>query len=171
MKPAPIQIIGHPGCGKTTLIVEIIEKLVKKGFTVGTIKHSAHHHELDKPGKDSYMHRKAGALPAAIMTKAMAAIYLPKNKNQSPDDLIQQYFSQVDIVLIEGWISGPHVKIEVFRDFCERKPLFHEVENVKVFIQNQPINSNDVKIAKAKGIQVFERTDVMKLLDYILSKN
>ena len=171
MKPAPIQIIGHPGCGKTTLIVEIIEKLVKKGLKVGTIKHSAHHHELDKPGKDSYMHRKAGALPAAMMTKDMAAIYLPKNKNQSPDDLIQQYFSQVDIVLIEGWISGPYIKIEVFRDFCERKPLFHEVKNVKAFVQNQPINSNDIKIAKAKGIQVIERTDVMKLLDYILSKN
>ena len=94
-----------------------------------------------------------------------------KNKNQSPDDLIQQYFSQADIILIEGWISGPYAKIEVFRDFCERKPLFHEVENVKVFIQNQPINSNDVKIAKAKGIQIFERTEVMKFLDYILSKN
>ena len=171
MKPTPIQIIGHSGCGKTTLIVEIIEKLVKKGLKVGTIKHSAHHHELDKPGKDSYMHRQAGALPAAMMTKDMAAIYLPKNKNQSPDDLIQQYFSQVDIVLIEGWISGPYTKIEVFRDFCEREPLFYEVENVKAFVQNQPINSSDIKIAKAKGIQVIERTDVMKLLDYILSKN
>ena len=86
MKLAPIQIIGHPGCGKTTLIVEIIEELVKRRFKVGTIKHSAHHHELDKPGKDSYMHRQAGAFPAAMMIKDMAAIYLPKNKNQSPDD-------------------------------------------------------------------------------------
>ena len=171
MKLAPIHIIGHPGCGKTTLMVEIIEELVKKGLKIGTIKHSAHHHELDKPDKDSYMHRKAGAFPAAMMTKDMAAIYLPKNKNYSPDDLIQQYFSQVDIVLIEGWISGPYTKIEVFRDFFEREPLFHEVEKVKAFVLNQPINSNDVKIAKIKGIQVIERTDVMKLLDYILSKN
>ena len=171
MKLAPIQIIGHPGCGKTTLIVEIIEELVKRRFKVGTIKHSAHHHELDKPGKDSYMHRQAGAFPAAMMTKDMAAIYLPKNKNQSPDDLIQQYFSQADIILIEGWISGPYAKIEVFRDFCERKPLFHKVENVKVFVQNQPINSNDVKIAKAKGVQVIDRNCVTQLLAYILSNN
>ncbi len=33
MKLAPIQIIGHPGCGKTTLIIEIIEKLVKKAIS------------------------------------------------------------------------------------------------------------------------------------------
>ena len=79
--------------------------------------------------------------------------------------------SQADIILIEGWISAPYAKIEVFRDFCERKPLFHEVENIKVFVQNPPNNSNNVKIAKAKGNQVIERTDVMKLLDYILSKN
>ncbi len=102
MKISPIQIIGHPGCGKTTIIVEIIKGLVKKGIKVGTIKHTAHTHELDKPGKDSSLQRNAGVLPAAI--------YLPNSKNQSPDDLIQQYFTQTDIVLIEGWISGPHKK-------------------------------------------------------------
>lgn len=171
MKLAPIHIIGHPGCGKTTLMVEIIEELVKRGLKVGTIKHSAHHHELDKPGKDSYMHRKAGALPAAMMTKDMAAIYLPKNQNQSPEDLIQQYFSKTDIVLIEGWISGPYNKIEVHRILCERKPLFYEVQNVKVFIQSQPVNPDDVKIAKIKGIQIIDKTNIIQLLDYILSNN
>ena len=44
----PVQIIGHPGCGKTTLMIEIIEALVDRNISVGSIKHSAHSHELDK---------------------------------------------------------------------------------------------------------------------------
>ncbi|MCK5100719.1 MAG: molybdopterin-guanine dinucleotide biosynthesis protein MobB, partial [Desulfobacteraceae bacterium] len=59
----PIHIVGHAGCGKTTLIVDLIKVLVKKNIKVGSLKHSAHVHELDKPGKDSFRHRKAGASP------------------------------------------------------------------------------------------------------------
>jgi molybdopterin-guanine dinucleotide biosynthesis protein B len=168
MKKTPIQIIGHPGSGKTTLIVEIIEELIKKELTVGTIKHSAHHHELDKPGKDSYMHRKAGAIPAAMMTKDMIGIYLPKKQNQYPDDLIEQYFSQTDIVLIEGWIGGPHDKIEVFRNSCKRKPLFYDIQKVKALIIDHSINSDYINDAKIQKIQIIDRYDISQLIDFIL---
>jgi len=57
-----IQIIGQPGSGKTTLMVDIIKELVKMNLTVGSLKHSAHLHELDTPGKDSFLHRKAGGV-------------------------------------------------------------------------------------------------------------
>lgn len=49
----PIHIVGHAGCGKTTLIVDLVKNLVNKNIRVGAMKHSAHVHELDKPGKDS----------------------------------------------------------------------------------------------------------------------
>ncbi|MBW2565111.1 MAG: molybdopterin-guanine dinucleotide biosynthesis protein MobB, partial [Deltaproteobacteria bacterium] len=45
----PIHIIGQPGSGKTTLIVDIIKELNKRNIKVGSMKHSAHIHELDKP--------------------------------------------------------------------------------------------------------------------------
>jgi len=70
----PVQIIGHAGCGKTTLIVELIKGMVKKGIKVGSLKHTAH--ELGKPGKDSFKHRQAGGASASMLTQ-MAVIYLP----------------------------------------------------------------------------------------------
>ena len=167
----PFHIIGHPACGKTTLMVEIIDALVKRGVRVGSIKHSAHSHELDKPGKDSFRHRKAGAVPAAMMTTEMAAVFLPRDRDLSVDDLIRQYFSAVDMVLIEGWISGPHEKIEVFGNGCDRKPLFHQVDNVKAFVTDQPVSPADMVAAGEKRIRVFSRSDVRSLVAFIISRH
>ncbi len=164
----PVQIIGHPGCGKTTLMVEIIEALVERNIRVGSIKHSAHSHELDKPGKDSFCHRKAGAVPAAMMTTDMAAVFLPRDPDLSVDDLIRQYYSAVDMVLIEGWISGPHEKIEVFGNGCDRLPLFHQVGNVRAFVTDQPLAPSDAAAAQTLHIKVFDRSAIRQLVAYIL---
>ncbi len=168
MKKNPVQIIGHPGCGKTTLMVEIIQELVNRQITVGSIKHSAHSHELDKPGKDSFCHRKAGAVPAAMMTRDMAAIFLPRDQNMSVDDLIRQYFTGTDMVLIEGWISGPHAKIEVYGNGCDRPPLFHQVKNVRAFVTDQPLAPSDAATAQTLHIKIFDRSAIQKLVAYIL---
>lgn len=171
MKMAPLQIIGHAGCGKTTLIVDLTGQLILKGLRVGTIKHSAHTHELDKPGKDSFLHRKAGAVPCAMMTADMTAIYLPRNENQSPLDIIEQYYSHTDIVLIEGWISGPCNKIEVWRHACNRKPLFHDVDHVKAIVADQKLAPDDIIVAEKKGIKIFPRSDLTGIVNYMGSIN
>ncbi len=111
-------IIGQPGSGKTTLVAE----LCRREYRVGTIKHTAHLYELDKPEKDSFIHRTSGAAPAAMMTRDMAAIYIPKSQDMTPALIIDHYYSNVDIILIEGWISGPYKKIEVWRK-CVKPPF------------------------------------------------
>lgn len=50
---------------------------------------------------------------------------MTRKNNQTPDDLIKNYLSHADIVLIEGWISGPYQKVEVFRKNTDREPLFN----------------------------------------------
>ncbi|MEK7810534.1 MAG: molybdopterin-guanine dinucleotide biosynthesis protein B, partial [Pseudomonadota bacterium] len=55
-----ISIVGHSGCGKTTLMVALIRELSRQGLRVATIKHAHHKVELDTPGKDSYRHKEAG---------------------------------------------------------------------------------------------------------------
>jgi len=156
----PIHIIGHAGCGKTTLIVELVSLLVKRKFHVGTLKHSAHSHELDKPGKDTYLHRTAGAAPVTMVTGQMCAVYLPKDETTTPELILSRFYSDVDIVLIEGWISGPYQKFEVWRDRVGKKPLYTELENVKALITDDVVQN--------ALLPVFPRKDLNILIDSIL---
>ena len=73
----PIHIIGQASAGKTSLIVDIIKELNKQNLKVGSIKHSSHTHELDRPDKDSFQHRKAGASLVSMVNQEMTAVYLP----------------------------------------------------------------------------------------------
>ncbi len=162
----PLQIIGHQGCGKTTIIVEIVEELVRQKYRVGTIKHSAHAHELDKPGKDTFLHRNAGAVPVSMLSKTMAAIYLPGD-NLTTENLLEKYYTESDIVLIEGWISGPYNKIEVWRSESGRAPLFYEIDNVVGFVTDGNHNPEYIKSAEERNIRVFNRSDLAQLLDFL----
>ncbi len=164
----PVHIIGHAGCGKTTLIVDLIKEFTKRNVPVGTIKHSSHAHELDKPGKDSFCHRKAGATPAAMVTKDMAAVYLPGTWADTPDKLIKTYFTHVDIVLIEGWISGPYCKIEVWRDIVNQSPLFSALSGVKAIVSDDEFPIDIEKNIELSGIDSMKRRDVGKLADFVM---
>ncbi len=164
----PIHIIGHAGCGKTTLIVDLIKEMVKRNIKVGSLKHSAHVHELDKPGKDSFQHRKAGAEPASMLTQSMAAIYLPASDRLTPENLLGKYYSNVDIVLIEGWISGPYDKIEVWRNHVKGKPLFSFVDHVKAFVSDDDSGLESMAVAKDKQLSGFKRCDCSSLTDFII---
>lgn len=125
-----VQIIGQPGSGKTTLVAALVRHFTGKGLCVGTLKHSSHAYELDKPGKDSHVHRQAGACPAAMVNAKMAALYFPASDLTRPEKLIQTYYDQADLVLVEGWISGPYPKIEIWRQCVGKTPLFAHVETV-----------------------------------------
>lgn len=132
-----VHIIGQPGTGKTTLVAALTTFFTQNGMAVGTLKHSSHSYELDKPGKDSHVHRNAGANPAAMVNSKMAALYLPAGEHTPPDHLIQTYYSHADIVLIEGWISGPYPKIEIWRQSINKPPLFTDVTGVTLLVCDQ----------------------------------
>jgi len=165
----PFHIIGHAGCGKTTLIAELIRLLVEKGIQVGSMKHSSHVHELDKPGKDSFCHRQAGAVPVSMVTEAMSAVYLPRTQEYTPAKLLDSFYGQVDIVLIEGWISGPHDKIEVWRKTVGRPPLFSSIKQVKAIVSDDHLSLDDSSEAAGQKIDHFQRSDLTGILEYILA--
>lgn len=164
----PIHIIGHAGCGKTTLIVDLIQEMVKRDIQVGSLKHSAHAHELDKPGKDSFLHRKAGAVPASMLTRSMAAVYLPAGDKLTPEKLLEKFYSDVDIVLIEGWISGPFDKVEIWQKHIKREPLFSSVEHVKALVTDNDMPLKNMVLPETKQIQTFKRHDLSLLADFIV---
>ncbi len=157
----PLHIIGHAGCGKTTLIVELVRAFVQQNITIGTMKHSAHLHELDKPGKDSFLHRIAGAAPVSMVTEQMSAIYLPRDEKTTPEMILQTNYKNVQIVLIEGWISGPFPKIEVWREAIGKPPLFSTVDQVKAIVCENALHEFP--------LPVFSRSRVDSLVKFILS--
>lgn len=165
------QIIGQPNSGKTTLVADIVKALCRQNISVGTIKHSAHAHELDKPGKDSFLHRTAGASPAAMMTRDLAAVYLPRFPDMkpamTPATLIEQYYTHLDIVLIEGWISGPYDKVEVFRDGISRPFLFPDTPGVKALVSDDPLAPQIIQQAGAKKIICLKRSVLADIIDLI----
>jgi molybdopterin-guanine dinucleotide biosynthesis protein B len=64
-----IRLVGRSGSGKTTLIAALLPALVARGLTVSTIKHAHHGFDLDRPGKDSFRHREAGAKEVMLVDR------------------------------------------------------------------------------------------------------
>ncbi len=171
MSPTPIHIIGQPGSGKTTLVANLVRNLTDRGLAVGTLKHSSHAHELDKPGKDSYIHRTAGACPATMVTSRMAAIYLPASEKTSPENLIKTYYKNTDIVLIEGWISGPYSKIDIWREIVERATLFPDLPTVVALISDDDLPEELKETAEKRQMTLLPLEPVFALADLILKLN
>lgn len=155
-----IHIVGRQRNGKTTLIVELLQEMTRRGIRVGTLKHSSHAHELDKPGKDSFLHRQAGGIPAAIATLDQIAVYLPKEPSENPLDKIGILFKDVDLILIEGYISGPGKKVEVWRSEISESPLHTEKENIEAVITDDPVETH---------LPVWPRKNIAALTDKILT--
>ena len=113
--PPAISFIARSGTGKTTLLTALISELKTRGYQVGAIKHDAHKFDIDHPGKDSQRFTAAGADSMLICSDSKLA--LVKQHRQSPpiEDLIREYFPDVDLVLVEGFKQSGLPKIELHR--------------------------------------------------------
>jgi len=110
-----VSFVAKSGTGKTTLLEKVITSLKERGWKIGVIKHDAHRFDIDHPGKDSHRLTAAGADTMLITSREKLAVI--KKHQESPDiwELISTYFSDVDIVLTEGFKMGDLPKIEVHR--------------------------------------------------------
>ena len=110
-----IGLAGWSGSGKTTLITKLIPRLLARGLRVSTLKHAHHGFDLDKPGKDSFMHRAAGA-PEVIISSARRWAILHELREAEPEwdlaDLVAK-MSPVDLVLVEGFKRDAFPKLEI----------------------------------------------------------
>ena len=118
-----IGLAGWSGAGKTTLMSRIIPYLRKDGLRVSVIKHAHHSFDVDVPGKDSWVHRQSGAEEVLVSSDARWALMHELRGAAEPrlPDLLAK-MSPVDFVIVEGFRSGPHRKIEVHRA-ANGKPL------------------------------------------------
>ena len=117
MPPPVISIVAKSGTGKTTLLEKLIAELKRRGYRVGTVKHDAHRFEIDHEGKDSWRLTQAGADTMVISSREKLAMVRINPEEDEPHvtEVIADYFSDVDIVLTEGFKKNEFPKIEVNR--------------------------------------------------------
>ncbi len=114
-----ISIVGYSDAGKTTLVEKLVPALKRKGYRVGTIKHSEHESNFDTKGKDSWRHFASGA-DAVVVSSADKTVTIRKQENRpgnshSQLSFLEKYLSDMDVIIAEGYKNAGFPKIEVFR--------------------------------------------------------
>lgn len=120
-------IVGWSGSGKTSLLVEVLPRLRAAGLKVSTMKHAHHRLDLDTPGKDSFRHREAGASEVLVVTSNRWVLMHESREEPEPsiESLIER-MTPVDLLLIEGFKTHPHPKLEIHRESEGRPLLCHD---------------------------------------------
>lgn len=109
-------IVGWKNAGKTTLMERLVSEITSRGFSVSTIKHAHHVFDVDRPGKDSYRHREAGAQEVLIASGARWALMHELRETEEPPlEALLARMSPVDLILIEGYKRDSHDKVEAYR--------------------------------------------------------
>ena len=159
-------LAGWSGSGKTTLVTRLIPALRARGVSVSTVKHAHHHFDVDKPGKDSYEHRQAGAQEVVITSAERWA--LMRELNGAPEPTVVELLERmhpVDLVLVEGFKREPHDKIEVFRAAGRRPPLCREDPHIVAVASDEPDG------ATLDGIELprLDLDDIEAIADFIVA--
>lgn len=130
-------LAGWSGAGKTTLLAKLIPVLNARGYTVSTLKHAHHMFDIDKPGKDSYLHREAGAREVLVASGARWALMHELRDEDEPRlaDLLG-HMSAVDFILVEGFKRDKHVKIEIHRQGNAKPWLYPEDSSIQAIISD-----------------------------------
>lgn len=122
-----IGLAGWSGAGKTTLVAKLLPALIARGLRVSTIKHAHHAFDLDRSGKDSWVHRQSGAAEVLVSSGRRWALMHELRGEEEPGlpELLDK-LSRADLVLVEGFKSEPYPKIEVHRRANGKPMLFQD---------------------------------------------
>lgn len=117
-------IAGYSGSGKTTLIERVLPQLTARGLKVTVLKHTHHDVDLDRPGKDSWRAREAGAAAVLLASDARSALLVEHRDAPPAFAALLERLPPCDLVLVEGWKREPIPRLEVHRAAAGRPWLF-----------------------------------------------
>jgi len=133
-------IAGYSGSGKTSLIEKLLPLLVARGLRVSVIKHAHHGFDLDKPGKDSWRHREAGASEVLMLSNDRWVLMSELRGAPEPSlDEQLDILSPCDLVLIEGYKAAAVPKIEVHRPAHGKPPLYPDNPHIIAVATDAPL--------------------------------
>ena len=154
-----IGFVGASGSGKTTLIERLIPALTARGLTVSALKHAHHGFDMDRPGKDSFRFRQAGAAQVLVAAPQRLAL-LTELRDRLPalEELLAQ-LDPCDLVLVEGFRSeGSIPRIEVRGAAAGASPFAQEANLIAV-VCDDPVD---------RALPRFARDDVANIASFIL---
>lgn len=157
-----LAIAAWSGTGKTTLLKKLIPELCTRGIRPGLIKHTHHDMDVDKPGKDSYELRKAGAAQTLVASQQRWALMVetPEEPELDLAYLVSRMdVSALDMVLIEGFKHEPVAKILLFREGCG-----HRAEEL-VIDEHVVAVASDVPLTI--DVPLLDINDIQKIANFV----
>ena len=163
--PKPVLgFAAFSGTGKTTLLKQLIPLLVARSVRVAVIKHAHHNFDIDKPGKDSYELRKAGARQLLVASSRRWALMTETDSTDDPqlNDLIGRLdLDNVDLVLVEGFKYVPFTRIELHRPALGHPLLYPENSHIIAVATDDPVDTG--------GLPLLDLNDVDAVVEFILA--
>lgn len=157
-EPCIVAISGPSGAGKTHLLVRLIPALARRGVSVAVVKHTRHAHAFDRPGKDTEVVRRAGALAAAIEGPGGMALFGPAAGGL---DALVRLLPPVHLVLAEGFREAAVPRIEVHRRRVSREFLCSCDPRVFAIVTDEP---------PPRAISAFAAGEVGALADLVRAR-
>ncbi len=130
-----VAVSGRSGAGKTRLLARLIPALARRGVSCAVVKHTRHPHPFDRPGKDTEVLRRAGAVAAAIEGPAGMAWFGPAAGGL---DALVARMPPVALVLAEGFRDAPVPRVEVHRRRVAREFLCARDPRVFAIVTDEP---------------------------------
>jgi molybdopterin-guanine dinucleotide biosynthesis protein MobB len=157
-RPPITAVSGPSGAGKTRLLSRLIPALAARGVRVAVLKHTVHPHAFDRPGKDTEVLRRAGAVAAAIEGPSGVAFFGPPTGSLRS---LAALLPSVDLVLAEGFRDAPLPRVEVHRRAVSRAFLCAADRRVVAVVTDE---------CPPRPLPVFAPDDVEPLASFLCAR-
>lgn len=156
-------ITGWKNCGKTGLMERLVAELTSRGLRVATVKHAHHGMDVDQPGRDSYRHRAAGAGEVLVASPLRWALMHELRGAEEPAlEALLARLGPTDLVLVEGYKSAGHPKIEAHRSVAGQGLIAEGNATIRAVASDMPV--------PGVPLPVFDLDDTVAIADFVLTE-
>lgn len=166
MHKPPIPVLGFAawsGTGKTTLLCALLPILREAGVRCALLKQVHHDFDIDKPGKDSYELRKAGADQVLVASRRRWALMVERetgNGDHALGDLLGRLDPALsDLVLVEGFKHERLAKIELHRPGLGKPLLYPDDGDIIAVASDASLDA---------PLTVLDLNDTRAIADFVL---
>lgn len=157
-------ITGYSGAGKTTLIERMLPQIIERGLRTAVLKHTHHDFDIDRPGKDSFRHRQAGA-SEVLLANASRWVLMHELRGAREPTLAEyaSRFSPCDLLLVEGFKHEAIPRLEVHRPANGKPTLWPEQRQIVAVASDQA-----APVDLPAGLRWLDLNDVPTIVAFIL---